>query len=361
MSEEHKITAVKSMSSGRSLKELAKHLGLSQTTVSRVINRSGDAHRISAATQQRVLAAAAEMNYKASPLARGLRSRRSQTIGVMVPEISGGYSASVLSGIEDVLLMSGFFYFVVSHHHRGELLRDYPALLLSRAVEGIIAVDSALDVNLSVPVVAVSGHLRSPSILNIELDHTLAARFALEHLQRLGHRRIAFIKGQSFSSDTQVRWQAIVKVAGEMKIAIEPALVVELEGDDPTLEPGRVATHKLIATGAGFTAIFAFNDLSAMGAIVALREANMEVPAQVSVLGFDDVVGASTNNPPLTTVRQPLQEMGRAAATALLERIREQREGTPHRSESNSILVLPTFVERKSSAPAPASTRVVHV
>ena len=352
MSEEHKITAVKSMSSGRSLKELAQHLGLSQTTVSRVINHSGGAHRISAATQERVLAAAAEMNYKASPLARGLRSRRSQTIGVMVPEISGGYSAAVLSGIEDVLLLSGFFYFVVSHHHRVELLRDYPALLLSRAVEGIIAVDSALDAELPVPIVAVSGHLRIPSILNIELDHTLAARYALEHLHRLGHRRIGFIQGQSFSSDTQVRWQAIVKVAAELGLEIDPRLVVALEGEDPTLEPGRVATHKLLAAGAPFSAIFAFNDLSAMGAIVALREAGLDVPTQVSVVGFDDVMGASTNNPPLTTVRQPLQEMGRAAATALLQRIREQRTNQPQVHAKNAILVLPTFVERKSTAPS---------
>ena len=354
MSEEHKITAVQSMSSGRSLKELAMHLGLSQTTVSRVMNNSGDTHRISAATQQRVLAAATEMNYKASPLARGLRSRRSQTIGVMVPEISGGYSASVLSGIEDVLLLSGFFYFVVSHHHRVELLRDYPTLLLSRAVEGIIAVDSALDAELPVPIVAVSGHLRIPSILNIELDHNLAARFALEHLHRLGHRQIALIKGQSFSSDTQVRWQSIVKVSAELGIYIDPRLVVALEGDDPTLEPGRVATHKLLATRSPFTAIFTFNDLSAMGAIVALREAGLDVPTQVSVVGFDDVMGASTNNPPLTTVHQPLQEMGRAAATALLQRIRNQRAAAePPPAMSNSILVLPTFVERKSTASAP--------
>ncbi len=354
MTEERKINALKHMGSGRSLKELAKHLGLSQTTVSRVINNSGNAHRISAATQKRVLAAAAEMNYKASPLARGLRSRRSQTIGVMVPEISGGYSAAVLSGIEDVLLVSGFFYFVVSHHHREELLRDYPALLLSRAVEGIIAVDSALDVELPVPIVAVSGHLRSPLILNIELDHNLAARYALEHLQRLGHRRIAFIKGQSFSSDTEIRWQAITRVAAELKIPIDPHLVIALEGDDPTPEPGRVATHKLLAAGVPFSAIFAFNDLSAMGAIVALREAGVDVPSEVSVLGFDDVVGAATNNPPLTTVRQPLQEMGRAAATALLQRIRHPKasEVTAHGSES--ILVLPTFVERKSTAPAPS-------
>jgi len=354
MSEERKINAVKHMSSGRSLKELATHLGLSQTTVSRVINNSGNTHRISAATQKRVLDAAAEMNYKASPLARGLRSRRSQTIGVMVPEISGGYSAAVLSGIEDVLLMSGFFYFVVSHHHREELLRDYPALLLSRAVEGIIAVDSALNVELPVPIVAVSGHLRTPSILNIELDHNLAARYALEHLQKLGHRRIAFIKGQSFSSDTEIRWQAIVKVAAELKIPIDPHLVIALEGDDPTLEPGRVATHKLLAAGVPFTAVFAFNDLSAMGAIVALREAGMEVPGQVSVLGFDDVAGAATNNPPLTTVRQPLQEMGRAAATVLLQRIRHPKGAEPLTPAAESILVLPTFVERKSTAPAPS-------
>lgn len=348
MSEQHKIDAVKNMSPGRSLKDLAAHLGLSQATVSRVINNVGKNYRISAATQKRVLDAAAEMNYKASPLARGLRNRRSQTVGVMVPEISGGYAAAVLSGIEDVLLLSGYFYFVVSHHHRTELLRDYPALLLSRAVEGIIAVDSALETELPIPLVAVSSHLRSKSIVNIELDHAVAARYALEHLHRLGHRHIAFIKGQAFSSDTRVRWQAIAKVAEELGIAVHPRLVVALEGDDPSPEPGRVATVKLLETGLPFTAIFAFNDLSAMGAIVALREAGLNVPKQISVLGFDDILGAATNNPPLTTVRQPLQEMGRAAATVLLQRIKGQQATY----ESNSILVLPTFVERNSTAPA---------
>ncbi len=352
MSEEHKISAVKQMTPGHNLKELAKHLGVSPTTISRVINNAGNKYRISEETQKRVLAAAAEMNYKASPLARGLRSRRSQTIGVMVPEISAGYSAAVLSGIEDVLLLSGFFYFVVSHHHREELLREYPALLLSRAVEGIIAVDSALEAELPVPTIVVSGHRRSASVVSIELDHDLAAHFALEHLQRLGHRRIAFIKGQSFSSDTEIRWQAIVRAAAQLQIPIDPHLVVALEGDDPTSTPGRVATHKLLAAQAPFSAIFAFNDLSAMGAIVALREAGVEVPKRVSVVGFDDVLGAATNYPPLTTVRQPLQEMGRAAAAALLERIRDPKAGEAQ-AHSGSILVLPTFVERKSTGPAP--------
>jgi LacI family transcriptional regulator len=101
-----------------------------------------------------------------------------------------------------------------------------------------------------------------------------------------------------------------------------------------------------------FSAIFAFNDLSAMGAIVALREAGVDVPTEVSVLGFDDVVGAATNNPPLTTVRQPMREMGRAAATALLQRIRHPKTGETPNQAAESIFVLPTFVERKSTAPA---------
>jgi DNA-binding LacI/PurR family transcriptional regulator len=120
------------------------------------------------------------------------------------------------------------------------------------------------------------------------------------------------------------------------------------------MEPGRVATHKLLGAGVSFSAVFAFNDLSAMGAIVALREAGIEVPGQVSVLGFDDVAGAATNNPPLTTVRQPLQEMGRAAATVLLQRIRHPKGAEPQPHAAESILVLPTFVERKSTAPAPS-------
>jgi LacI family transcriptional regulator len=177
------------------LKELADHLGLSQTTVSRVLNGSAKDYRISEETQQRVLAAARKLNYKANALARSLRSKRSKTVGVMVPEISEGYSTAVLGGIEDVLLLSGFFYFVVSHRHRAELLREYPSLLLARAVEGIITIDSSLEEDLPVPVVAVSGHHHRQSVVNIELDHLLAVRYALEHLQRLGHSEIVFVKG----------------------------------------------------------------------------------------------------------------------------------------------------------------------
>lgn len=330
------------------LKELARHLGTSQTTVSRVLNGSAKQYRISEETQKRVLEAAAKMNYRANALARSLRSKRSNTVGVMVPEISEGYSTAVLGGIEDVLLLSGFFYFVVSHRHRADLLREYPSLLLSRAVEGIIAIDSVLEEDLPVPVIAVSGHHRAP-VACIELDHLLAARYALGHLKRLHHRKIAFIKGQSFSSDTQARWRAITKVADDMGIEINPRLVTQLDEHGLGTEPGRAATVRLLERGVPFTAIFAFNDLAAIGAITVLRESGIQVPEQVSVVGFDDILSAGTNNPPITTVRQPLCEMGRIAASTLLQMIQSDRQEWP----KYPIRVLPEFVERKSTAEAP--------
>jgi DNA-binding LacI/PurR family transcriptional regulator len=328
------------------IRELAAHLDLSPTTVSRVLNHSGGVFRIAEKTQERVIRAAAMLNYEPNAFARGLRKRRSFTIGVMVPEISEGYSAQVLGGIEDALLQEEFFYFVVSHRHRADLLEGYPRLLLSRAVEGIIAVDTPIDQDVPVPVVAVSGHTRRHHEVTIELDHLSAARFALEHLRDLGHRRIAFIKGQSFSSDTRARWNAIRKVSSALRLRIHPELVVQLEGTAPGSEPGYAATRRLLSTGHRFSAIFAFNDASAMGAMTALHEAGFHVPRDVSVVGFDDIPSAATMHPSLTTVRQPLREMGQSAAATLLRLIRN----APERPDRHSILVSPTFVRRHSTA-----------
>lgn len=329
-----------------SLKELAQHLMLSQSTVSRVVNQSPGYLRIAPSTRERIMQAVAEMNYKPNMMAQGLRRKRSQIVSVIVPEISDGYSTGVLSGIEDSLLLGGYFYFVVSHRHRPELLHEYPSLLQSRAVEGIIAVDTLIEEELSIPVVSVSGRHRVGSMVNIELDHQLAARYALEHLKKLGHERIAFIKGQAFSSDTNARWRSITKVASELAITISPRLIVQLEGIGIGIEPGRVATVTLLERNEPFTAIFAFNDHAAMGAIMALHEAGLDVPGQVSVVGFDDIPGAATNNPALTTVKQPLQEMGRVAASELLTILRSDERMKTKRT----IRVLPTFIERASTA-----------
>jgi DNA-binding LacI/PurR family transcriptional regulator len=331
---------------GRSvnIKQLSAHLGLSQTTVSRVMNDSAAEYRISADTQQRVLAAAASLNYEPNAFARGLRKKRSFTVGVMVPEISEGYAATVLAGIGDSLLQEKFFYFVVSHRHRAELLQSYPRLLLSRGVEGIIAVDTPIQHDLPVPIVAVSGNSRTNGIITIELDHQTAARLALTHLLDLGHKRIAFIKGQTFSADTYARWEGIRKVCSELGIRVHPELVVQLEGIEGS-EPGYAATKRLLQQGGQFSAIFAFNDISAIGAITALHEAGISVPTKVSVIGFDDISSAATNNPALTTVRQPLYEMGRTAATTLLRQICEGSTDAP----PESILVSPCLIKRRST------------
>jgi LacI family transcriptional regulator len=339
-----------------SLKELSAVLGLSQSTVSRIVNGEADRFRISRDTQQRVLHAAALYGYTANSVARSLRQKRTYTIGVIVPEISEGYSTAVLSGIEDELLKEGFFYFVVSHRHRNDLLSGYPRMMISRSVEGIIAVDTNFEEDLPLPVVAVSGHTHRDGVINIQLDHNKAAELALTHLKSLGHKQIAFIKGQALSSDTDRRWLAIVETAKGLGILIDPQLVVQLQSLEPGPGPGIEVTRELIRTGRRFTAVFAFNDLTAMGAILALREAGLRIPKDVSVVGFDDVLAAATNNPPLTTVHQPLRSMGQEAARTLLRLIRD-KELRPH---SVAVTVHPKFVVRESTArvasqmPAPA-------
>jgi len=327
------------------LKELAAILELSQSTVSRIINGEATAHRIAQETQRRVLHAAALNGYVANTMARGLRQKRTYTIGVIVPEISEGYSTTVLSGIEDELLKDGFFYFVVSHRHRPDLLEGYPRMMLARSVEGIIAVDSTMSEDMPVPVVSISGHDHRDGVINIELDHDLAAHLALSHLKSLGHRQIAFIKGQEFSSDTKLRWQAIVQAAQDLDLAIDDRLVMQLQSPEPGPIPGQEVTRLLLQAKHPFTAIFAFNDVSAIGAISAIREAGLRVPKDISVLGFDDILSAATHHPPLTTVHQPLRSMGQAAATTLLSLIRDD---TPH-PRPNAITVYPKLVIREST------------
>jgi len=335
-----------------SQKALAEYLGLSPATISLVMNRAPGAS-IPQETKDRVLAAARRLNYHPNFAARALRKQRTFAIGVLVPEISEGYAALVMSGIEDQLLQEGYFYFVVSHRHREDLLEEYPRLLFGRGIEGLIAVDTNCQHALPVPVVAVSGHREMRGTTNIVLNHTLAARMALEHLYHLGHRQIAFIKGQEFSSDTQPRWEAIQEAASRLGLRIEPGLGAQLEGDLPSPELGYQMTQKLLAGGRHFTALFAFNDISAIGAIRALREANLRIPEDVSVVGFDDIQSAAFHNPGLTTVRQPLRKMGEIAAATLLRRIASPKKATYPRL----ITVDPELIVRASTSAPPVRTK----
>ncbi len=336
--------------SAPSLKQLAEYLQLSPATVSLVINRSPVAKSIPQRTKDRILAAAEELNYRPNFVAQSLRRQRSFIIGVLVPEVSEGYAATVMSGIEDHLLQEGYFYFVVSHRHRADLIEQYPALLLGRSVEGIIAVDTPDIASRELPVVAISGHSTRGSLTNIVLDHERAAQLALGHLYELGHRKIAVIKGQTFSSDTEARWQAIQNQAAGLGLSLSPRLVTQLQGDSSSPELGYAATRRLIAGAEPFTALFTFNDISAMGAIRALREAGRRVPDDVSVVGFDDIQSAAFQNPGLTTIRQPLRQMGKIAAEILLGRIQNSS------LYSKNVTVKPELIVRETTARAAGRT-----
>ena len=339
------------MERAASLKQLADYLGLAPATVSLVLNGSAVADTVSPATKRLIFDAAKKLNYRPNFFARCLRTRRSFTIGVIVPEVSEGYNVTVLGGIEDYLVREGYFYFVASHHFKPDLVEEYSQLFLHRSVDGLIVVCSPWNLHLPIPVATISSHHNAKDVTKILVDHHRAAEVALQHLVKLGHRKIAFIKGQEFVPDTEVRWNAIVKVAKQMGLPISPKLVTRIEDPSPAApHVGYEVTQKLLASGEQFTALFAFNDVSAMGATRALNEFCLRVPEDVSVVGFDDIESAAYQGRALTTVRQPLRKMGEIAAQAILRRISQSAEESE--AMPSTIIVNPELIVRETTAVA---------
>lgn len=327
------------------LKAVAQHLGLTPGTVSAVLNDSKAARSIPENTRKRIITAARELNYQPNFLARSLRVQRTYTVGVIVEEIGDTYGGSIVSGMETYLRENNFFFITMAHRHDPKLLETYSQLLASRGVEGLITIDTSIDEEPTLPTVAVAGHQKVENVTNIILDHRRAAELGLRHLKELGHERIAFLRGQTKSSDSASRWEAIQEVAQEFDIQIYPELVLQLEGMESTPELGYPYGKALIARNVPFTALFAYNDISAIGAMRAFQEAGLRVPDDISVVGFDDVSIASFSIPPLTTVRQPLEKMGRIAAETLLDRIEERAAFVPE------IAVEPELISRRSTGP----------
>ena len=330
------------------LKTIAEHLGLTAGTVSAALNNSPAARSIPEHTRNRIIAAAQELNYRPNFFARTLRLKRTYTIGVIAEEIGDAYGAMVISGIEEYLRKNDFFFLTVIHRHDPKLLQTYAQMLLTRGVEGFITTDASLTGGLTLPTVAVAGHARIEGVTNIVLDHKRAARLALEHLKALGHEEIAFMKGQTTSSDSAVRWSAICEVAQELGIPIRPELTIQLEGTDSTPAIGYPFAKQLLARKIPFTALFAYNDISAMGSMWAIKEAGLRVPEDISIVGFDDIPGAAYANPGLTTVRQPLVKMGQIAAQTVVDQIEGRGEYV------QEIAIEPEFVIRESTGPAPS-------
>lgn len=333
-----------------SLKTLAAYLKLDPATVSVVLN-DVPGRSIPEATRERIRAAALKFNYEPSFLARSLRNRRTMTVGILVPVLADGYHAEVMSGIGDRLLEEKYFYFIAHHRHRTDLIEQYPRLLIGRGAEGIIAIDTHLVHQLPLPVVAIAGHRRLSGVTNVVLDHHRAAELALRHLYDLGHRTIAFMRGQPYSSDSDTRWNSIVKVAGDLGLCIRPELTIQLDRDLTSPELGYPVVQQLLAHHRSFTAILSFNDMAAIGSIRALHDAQLRVPEDVSVIGFDDIKEAAYQTPSLTTIRQPLHQMGTLAVQILLERLRSSTAPSPP-----EVAVEPELIVRESTGRSREST-----
>jgi LacI family transcriptional regulator len=337
---------------------LAEHLELSQTTISLVLNDSPSAKSIPQETRNRVIEAANRLNYRPNYFARSLRQSRSMSVGVLAPDLSEGYFTRVMSGVVEELTAARYFYFTACHDWKRELIEKYPRMLVERAVDGFLLLNTPAEhIDVPVPVVAISAHSPVSNVTNIILDHHLAVQQALSHLHALGHRRIAIMRGPRAIPDSEFRWESIQQVAREMDLKLDPALVIRIDaagwsmkaGYHPMApEIGFKPMQALLEKTRDFTAVFCFNDIAAIGAIRALKDAGLTVPGDVSVVGFDDILSAAYSTPSLTTVRQPLMEMGKRGAQVLLERIANREKEFP-----SEVVMSPELVIRESTGPAP--------
>lgn len=328
-----------------SLRTLGEYLNLSPATISLVLNNAPGVRSIPQETRDRVIEAAAKFEYRPSFYARSLRKRQTFTVGVLVPELSDSYATEVMAGVEEFLIEEGYFYLTASHRRKPDLIEEYPRLLMDRSVEGFILIDTILEKNLNLPTVVVAGHRKIEGVINVVLDQKRAAELALRHLYQLGHRKIAFMRGGSHSSDADDRWSCLMTVARELKLAVPSELCVDLKLRVSTPSLGYEPANELIQRGEEFTALVCYNDVAAIGAIRALMNHGLSVPTDVSVVGFDDIQGAAFHNPTLTTIRQPLKQMGTVAARILLQRIRGQA------SFPDVVPIHPELVIRESTCP----------
>jgi len=247
----------------------------------------------------------------------------------------------VLRGIENSLYQSPYLPILTDVHNERSRFERYLEMLLDRRVEALIVLANWLFVNIevladleksSLPTVMIGRELQNPSVSSVIVDNQLGAQTALEHLYSLGHRKIAFIRGPGALADTAPRWKGIRTFAKSSGLELDPRLIVDLpESRDPTssFEAGHKLTEELLNQKRPFTALMAFDDMTAFGAIRALAKAGLHVPQDCSVIGFDDVATSSLYTPALSTVRQPMESMGAMAVSIALDGINavlEKRE-----------------------------------
>jgi LacI family transcriptional regulator len=341
------------------IREVAGESGFSATTVSMVLNNGAGVDRIPQGTRNRIWEAARRLGYRPNLHARSLRSNRSQTLGVMVFDLTDPYCTQILRGIQNYIRPSGLFPIVTDLQDDRSQFQTCLDMLLDRRVEGIISIanplylDSKLLSEFSerrIPAVVIGRELSNVPVSSVVVDNAAGTRLAIQHLYDLGHTKMAFIKGPDILVDSVQRWQGLENFAREVGLELGPHLIVEIRGRNSTFREAYDLTEELLRSGSNFTALIAFDDLSACAAIRALTKAGRRVPEDCSVVGFDDIPSAAFYNPPLTTIQQQLEMQGSLGAEIVEQLIRgvvEQRTLPPkHRK------VIPKLVVRESTCPA---------
>jgi LacI family repressor for deo operon, udp, cdd, tsx, nupC, and nupG len=327
-----------------SIKDVARLAGVSTATVSRTLS---DPDKVTEETRRKVQAAIRRSGYVANALARSFRTQRTQTILVLVPNIGNPFYSLIIQGLEEVAQRYGYRILVGNTQNQHERETEYLQGAMQRQVDGVISLGSTLPVietrkgMPAVPLVMACEYLRNDTaVSSVSIDNIAAAMVATEHLLELGHREIAFINGPAQTPLSKGRLLGYRRALKARGVAYDKARVVR---GDFSLASGERAARELLASGVKFTAIFSASDAMAIGAFKELRRAGVEVPQQVSVVGFDDIELADYVEPPLTTIRQPRREIGRATMQLMIDKLM-------HNKEKTETIVLPHSLVVRSSA-----------
>jgi LacI family transcriptional regulator len=341
------------------MREVATQSGFSPATVSIVLNNAPLARYIAPATKKRIEEVARKLGYRPNAMARFLRSKRSQSVGVMFFDVTDPFCTLIMRGIENGLYQASYVPIFADAHNQRNRFERYLEMLLERHVEALIVVANWLFVDIqllgdlskrNIPAATIGWELPGNTINSVMVDNEAGARLALEHLYQLGHRKIAFIRGPKMLIDSAPRWRGIQKFAQTAGLEIDPALVQQLpESLDPnsSFESGVRLTDELLQRRKRFTAVMAFDDLTALGAIRALAKAGQRVPEHCSVTGFDDVPLSALAAPSVTTVRQPMEAMGGLAVNIVMEGINAALEKRDWNVVSHKM--TPELVIREST------------
>jgi LacI family transcriptional regulator len=335
------------------LSDVAERAGVHPATVSRALSER-TRHMVNAATAERVLAAASELGYTPNPIARSLKTNRSFTVAVLLPDLTNPLFPPMVRGIEDGLAEAGFTALIANTDNHPDRALAALETMRIRQADGCIAATATRDDGLladaagEMPMVLINRRVLNHAIPAVVADDRSGVRQAVEHLAALGHERIAHVAGPQWLSTGADRHQAFVQALRGVGLNPDPELIRFGEGF--TEEQGALSLHGLLESGADFSALVAGNDLMALGCYDALVERGLSCPDDVSVVGFNDMPFADKFNPPLTTVRIPHYEMGRRAAALLLERLASEDGDSP----SDDIVLPVELVQRASTAPAPS-------